>query len=325
MLASRHRLWPLLANAGFRPQADLFHSLRAAGVTAEAAFRALAEPAWQDTTPRSGCLRAGEPHWPERLGTEKGAPVVLTFEGDRTLLDVPGVAIVGARNCTPYGRRQAGQLARSVADAGGVVVSGLARGIDSAAHEAAHGRTIAVLGQGLRAPMAAWQRRIRDSILDAGGLVLSELGPHTHADVMTFPVRNRIIAGLARAVVVVEAGVHSGSRNTARHALDAGREVLAVPGPLDAPASAGCLDLIEEGATVVRSAETVLRVAGLPMGPNPAPEGPLVPLLAQPRTPEELVDATGLGWAEVMAQLGVLELTGRAIRLPGRRYEVRRR
>lgn len=203
-------------------------------------------------------LRADEANWPAALLGLPGAPVALSWEGNLDLLEAPGVAIVGTRRCTSTGRVMAREYAAAVAAAGGVVVSGLAAGIDAEAHLAAGGRTIAVLGQGLAAPMPAWQAEVRRRVLREGGLVLSEYAPDMHADVWTFPQRNRVIAGLARGVVVVEAGHRSGAKNTAHHAMEFGREVAAVPGWPSLPSFAGCLDLVEEGCSVVRGPASVV-------------------------------------------------------------------
>ncbi len=190
---------------------------------------------------------------------------MLYAEGNLERLRAPMIALVGARACTGDGRAMARRLAVSVVEAGGVVVSGLAAGIDAEAHLAAAGRTVAVLGQGLGAPMARWQRDLRSRVLDAGGLILSEYEGDVAAAAWTFPRRNRIIAGLARAVVVVEAARRSGSKNTAAHALAYGREVYAVPWSFDLHTAEGCLDLIEQGASVVRGPDTVAAlVAGGP-------------------------------------------------------------
>lgn len=203
-------------------------------------------------------LRADHPAWPLALAGLPGAPIALSWEGNLSLLEFPGVAIVGTRRCTSTGRALAREYAAAVVAAGGVVVSGLAAGIDTEAHLAADGRTIAVLGQGLASPMPAWQAEVRRRVLGEGGLVLSEYAPEMHADVWTFPQRNRIIAGLARGVVVVEAGHRSGAKNTAHHAMEFGREVAAVPGWPSLPSFAGCLDLVEEGCAVVRGPATVV-------------------------------------------------------------------
>jgi DNA processing protein len=193
-------------------------------------------------------------------------------------------------------------------------VSGLARGIDAEAHLAAAGRTIAVLGQGLYAPMAAWQRELRVRIVTSGGLVVSEFAPEMPGSTFTFPVRNRIIAGLSRGVIVVEAAARSGARNTATHALRLNLEVWAVPGPPDAVCSAGCLDLIEEGVSVFRSSGEVLGRLGVGVPAS------LQSLLRQPRTLPELTDATGWTTMRMVELLGGLELQGRLARLPGARY-----
>jgi DNA processing protein len=269
-------------------------------------------------------LGASSGLWPSRLAGQPFGPVLFGVEGNVALLDRPAVAIVGARSCTPYGMEHAGSIAQAVAGAGGVVVSGLARGIDREAHLGANGATIAVLGQGLDAPMPTWQAALRRRILDQGGLIVSEFPRAMPADCWTFPIRNRIVAGLAVATVVVEASHKSGARNTAGHALRLGREVLAVPGPLNAIASAGCLDLIEEGAIMVRSAATVLAAAGLTAPKvNPAGndrESIVLAALGTGATPEQIVRATRLAHPEVSAALTVLGLTARVWRLPGNRF-----
>ena len=206
----------------------------------------------------------GTTGWPRALLGLPGAPLSLYAEGRLAVLDRPVVAIVGSRTCTADGRAPARSLARTVVEAGGTVASGLAAGIDAEAHLAAGGWTVAVLGQGLDAPMARWQAELRARVLAGGGLVLSEYEPGASAAAWTFPRRNRIIAGLARAVVVVEAAHRSGSKNTAAHALAYGRDVYAVPGPPELPTSEGCLDLIEQGAGVVRGPQTITEILGAP-------------------------------------------------------------
>lgn len=312
LLAPRRDLWAVLralGGPGAVARADLA-AWCAAGLRLDEAAAVSREPGW-----RCGGVRAGGPGWPASLDELPFGPVALAAEGELALLRRPAVAIVGSRACTPYGERVARRLAGAVAAAGGAVVSGLAHGIDAAAHEGARGATIAVLGQGLAARMPAWQARLRERLLAAGGLVLSEYAPLRPADRWTFPPRNRIIAGLARAVVVVEAGARSGSRITARMGLDYGREVLAVPGPIDGPASQGCLALLAEGATVVRGPEDVLAAAGLggrAVEDGGGRRGGL--------TPEDVAAATGYPPRDVAELLGLLEMTGRVTRRPGRRY-----
>lgn len=203
-------------------------------------------------------LRADDPAWPAALRGLPGGPLALNLEGNRALLAAPKVALVGTRRATATGRALAREYAAAVAAAGGVVVSGLAAGIDAEAHVAARGRTIAVLGQGLRSRMPDWQAALRARVLAAGGLVVSEYPPALPPDRWTFPRRNRVIAGLAAAVVVVEAGHRSGAKNTAHHAAEYGREVVVVPGLPTLPSFAGCLDLVEEGAGLVRDAQSVV-------------------------------------------------------------------
>jgi DNA processing protein len=340
-LSVRLDLWPVVRAWAERPRVSLFGAggalgasalygeLRSAGLSERDAERVLGAAAWRTARPGVRFVHAGDLEWPSSLVDLPCGPVALAVEGDAALLARVTVGIVGARACTAYGREWAARLSGAVVAAGGVVVSGLAAGIDLAAHGAAGGATVAVLGQGLDAPMPAWQQRARDRLLAEGGCVVSELPPEGRATPFTFPIRNRIIAGLVRAVAVVEAGERSGARNTASHALRYGRDVMALPGPLGAPASVGCLDLIEQGATVIRGPHTLLEVAGLAGSTSAAPPGagvpvdPLLAALAAAVTPEDLASRTGLAFPDVMARLGMLELTGRVIRLPGRRYRVR--
>ncbi len=258
-LAPRRDVWKLLEAIGGveRAEGADVDTWVGAGLTRLRA-QELLRLAWEGEalTPRDA-------DWPERLDRLPGGPIALMLEGNRSLLGRRGVAVVGARACTAYGRQQAQEIAAAVAAAGGVVISGMAAGIDAEAHLAAGGATIAVLGQGLGAGMAHWQRRLRAQILARGGLVVSEFPPGQIADRWTFPVRNRVIAALAEVVVVVEAAVQSGTRGTVQHALNYGRDVLAVPGPIGAVASVGCLQMISEGAGLVMGPQTVLEAAGL--------------------------------------------------------------
>lgn len=269
--------------------------------------------------------------WPEGLDHVPKAPGVLFLRGDRGLLRAPRLAIVGSRHCSPTGVRMAQRLAREVAERGGVVVSGLAYGIDEAAHLAAPARTIAVLGQGLDRPLTLRQQQVQERILSAGGLVLSELAPDAPATRWTFPQRNRIIAGLARATIVVEAARRSGALITARMAMELGRDVLAVPGsPLD-PMSEGCLELIASGAGLARDGGDLGPYLPCASGSNRSPgpaHGPGLPE-AGLRVLLRGVDVEGfaqaLGWPVPQATgvLTALELTGQVQRLPGERFSLR--
>jgi DNA processing protein len=233
---------------------------RAAGVTdyticplalAQAEWRAAraarARPIWQ-----------GDPAYPDNLRQISDAPPLLWAMGQIDLLTRPMVALVGARNASSLGMRMARKLAADLADAGYVVVSGLARGIDTAAHLGAlQGGTIAVQAGGVDVIYPAENTDLAHDIAKYG-LRLSEMPPGLQPQARHFPARNRIISGLACAVVVVEAAAKSGSLITARNALDQARDVLAVPGhPFDARA-AGCNILLRDGATLVRSAADVI-------------------------------------------------------------------
>lgn len=304
--------------------------LMAAGVPVAVASRALSDGPLQVSVP---FVVAGAPEYPKALRGVPFAPPVLFYQGDLSVLQRPMVAIVGTRRCTPYGRRTAWSLARGVAMGGGVVVSGLAIGIDMAAHEGAmeKGATVAVLGHGIQAGWRPGARRLGEDICRKGGVVLSEFLPEWPAGRFTFTQRNRVIAGLGRATVVVEAGHRSGALSTARQALAIHREVLSVPGPITGGASEGCLDLIERGATVVRGLSTVLEAAGLTKGGGPGDAG-LVPgtlgvvrdLLLMGATLDQLVASSGLPVAAALSALAELELAGVVRREAGQRFVMTR-
>jgi DNA processing protein len=216
----------------------------------------------------------GEPDYPVALAAIEDAPPIITWRGRIALLDQPCIALVGARNASANGRKIAQDMARDLATAGCAVVSGLARGIDSAAHQGAlqaqdqsaeiSGGTIAVIAGGIDVLYPPENGALFDR-LGRDGLVIAELPPGTEPLARFFPRRNRIISGLSQAVVVIEAALRSGSLITARLALDQGREVMAVPGsPLD-PRCRGSNQLIREGALLVEDAGQVLEVteAGL--------------------------------------------------------------
>ena len=266
-------------------------------------------------------LTLADPGYPDVMAGVPYAPGVLFWRGNLDLLLRPGVAIVGARRCTATGTSMARELAGAVAAAGGTVVSGMAYGIDTAAHIAAPGATIAVLGQGLQASLSASQNQARQHILDHGGLILSEFPPHTPARRWTFPKRNRIIAWLSRATVIVEAASRSGSLHTARAALAAGRDVLAVPGHPRTPTAAGCLALIDQGAEIVRDGAELVSKVGLQ--PQTAAADPLLTALQAGATFDELLLLSNQAPARLLQQLARLELTGRVERLPGDRYALK--
>ncbi len=226
-------------------------------------------------------LCIGDPAYPRQLIDLPDAPPILWALGDLSLLTRPMISLVGARNASSLGLRMARKLGQELAAANYVVVSGLARGIDTAAHEGAmdHG-TIAVIGGGLDTFYPPENTELQKRIAQSG-LLLSETPMGMQATARHFPARNRIIAALSSAIVVTEAAAKSGSLITARNALDLGREVLAVPGhPMDARA-AGCNMLLRDGATLIRHAEDVIEA----LGPLHTPDLPLQEPPAPPPSP----------------------------------------
>jgi len=243
----------------------------------------------------------GEPAYPADLMDIEDAPPLLWLRGDPGLLGRPMVALVGARNASSLGARMARALAAELSAAGYVVVSGLARGVDAAAHQAAlDGGTVAVLAGGVDVIYPAENAALTHDIARRG-LLLSDQPMGLQPQSRHFPARNRIISGLARAVVVVEAAAKSGSLITARTALDQGREVMAVPGhPFDARAS-GCNMLIRDGAILVRNGADVIELLGTSNLPAPRrvipaarPPAPARPAPPQPALPRSLRDTAAL-------------------------------
>lgn len=299
-------------------------------------------------------LLRGLPGYPPFLATIPDAPPALLVRGDPSLLARRAVAMVGARNASGNGRSFARQLGRELAEAGFVVVSGLARGIDTAAHEGAlavGGATVAVIATGVDVAYPPENAELMERIA-AMGAVVSERPPGAPARAKDFPRRNRVIAGLALGTVVVEAAPGSGSLITARLAGEYGREVLAVPGsPLD-PRHRGCNQLLRDGAHLVESAADVLAVLeplSLPTDPplarsRPATRQPARAVVASPRpaapvddlasrveqalgpTPlavDELIRECDAAAPDVQAALLELELAGRIDRHPGNRVSLR--
>ncbi len=278
----------------------------------------------------------GDTAYPAALTDIPDPPPLLWCIGDTALMARPMVAMVGARNASSLGTRMARKLAEGLTDAGFVVVSGLARGIDTAAHLAAlEGGTIAVQAGGVDVIYPRENAALADDIAKTG-LRLSEIAIGTQPQARHFPRRNRIISGIARAVVVVEAAARSGSLITAKNALDQGRDVLAVPGhPFDARAF-GCNALLRDGATLVRSAEDVIEAICKEQvaQPEPVPQQPPKPerslrdtsklhneilsrLGPSPVAEDQLIRDLELPSQKVAPELLNLELDGKIIRAPG--------
>ncbi len=329
---------PALARAGGRQTGPSIPSRDDAERELEQAGRARAALLFIDT-----------PGYPSLLALLADAPPVLAVQGRPDVLDRRSVAMVGSRNASANGQRLAEAMAEDLAAAGLVVVSGLARGIDAAAHEGAlrAGATVACVAGGIDVPYPPEHAGLQARIA-RGGAVVAEAPPGTAPQARHFPRRNRIIAGLSLGVVVVEAALRSGSLITARHAQEAGREVFAVPGsPLD-PRSRGANDLIRQGARLAETAADVLEDLpehpgealgrgpqfplrrGLRQDPTEAPDPPedpssaghgrdqIVALLGPSPTPvDDLIRRSRLSPGSVMAVLLMLEVAGRVEMQPG--------
>jgi DNA processing protein len=272
-------------------------------------------------------LVEGARAWPPAFAELEDPPVVLYVRGDPAFVALRGVAIVGSRRASAYGTAQARRIASELAAAGVPVISGLARGIDAAAHRGAldaGGVTVGVLGGGLAKFYPPENLPLAREMAAGRGAVVSEFPLDAPPRPYHFPRRNRLLAALAAAVVVVEAAEGSGSLITADHALDLGREVLAVPGRIDNPNSCGVHRLLREGAAVCESAADVLRALGLdppapsvaspsaapPKGANAAETALLAALSGAERHADELLETTGLDAAAGLAALSALELRG---------------
>lgn len=291
-----------------------------------------------------------QPEFPPLLAEIADPPAALFVWGDASLLARPAAAIVGSRDHTPYGAAAAGLLSSGVARAA-VVVSGMARGLDAIAHDTAleaGGATVGVLGNGFGVIYPAANRVLYERVSREGCLV-TELPPGERPRVSTFPRRNRIIAGLAGVTVVVEAAVNSGALITADCALEQGRSVLAVPGPITSPTSEGCNKLIQQGAKpalcvtdvleelhVAVPADAQLSLSGPAVGPRPGlspnPTAPqdLSPLqrtlwdslVTQPAHVDALVAGAGQSVGQVLTALTELELRGLVSQKPGMVFEI---
>ena len=287
-------------------------------------------------------LLEGQDAYPSLLSRIDDPPGLLFVRGTLLPQDSLSVAIVGARHATAYGLKAAEQFGAGLARAGYTVVSGLARGIDAAAHRGAitaGGRTIAVLGSGVLNVYPPEHADLAREVIDSGALI-SELPPLTDPNAGTFPQRNRIVSGLSLGVVVVQAADRSGALITARLATEQGREVFAVPGPIDCRMSRGCHELIRDGAKLVASVDDILEEFGPLFETVTTADGRAVKSAAElqlgdveqrvldaydalaegdskPVIIDEIVNSSGLAASQVLATIGVLEMRRLIRRLPG--------
>ncbi len=300
--------------------------------------RLRAELAWAEAAGRA-IVHFESPHYPRLLREIAAPPPVLYVEGRLECLNNPNIAMVGSRRGSAYGRRQAEWLAHELGDAGLTVCSGMALGIDTAAHKgalAAEALTIAIMGTGVDICYPARNRELREQILRQGALV-SEFALGSPAARAHFPRRNRIISGLCAGLVVVEASLKSGSLVTAKYALQQNREIFAVPGPISSPFSRGCHQLIRQGAKLVESAQDVLQelegiipadafrssqsTAAFGTTPRNPEDAKLLALLEESGSlPETLAHQTGLSQQDLAVKLLALELAGKALQQGGRYF-----
>lgn len=281
--------------------------------------------------PGNHLLTLADDLYPKALLEISDPPPMLYAKGRLELLSKPAIAIVGSRNATPQGLINAEEFARALSECGYCIVSGLALGIDGAAHRGAlqgSGSTIAVVGTGLDIVYPARHRQLAHEIA-AQGLVVSEFPLGTASMAQNFPRRNRIISGLSLGCLVVEAHLQSGSLITARLAAEQGREVFAIPGSIHSPVSKGCHQLIRQGAKLVDSLQHILEELGgtgasLPPGSSEKISA-ADPLLDQmgfdPVSIDMLIERSGLTSTSLSSMLLFLELEGKVTSLPGGRYQ----
>ena len=284
--------------------------------------------AWLENPSHHHLVTWASPLYPPLLREIADPPLVLYALGDATRLSTTAIAIVGSRNCTPVGAQDAREFARALSMRSLCVVSGLAAGIDAAAHSGGlegPGSTVAVMGTGPDRFYPSRNAALGEEIA-ARGCVVSEFAPGTPSLPGNFPRRNRLISGLSRGVLVVEAARHSGSLITARAAVEQNREVFAIPGSIHSPMSKGCHLLIRDGAKLVENAEDVLselrgEAQAVPRAPDEHVETTEPPLLKAlghgPMSVDQLATLTGLAAAGIAAGLSRLEVEGRVNALPG--------
>jgi DNA processing protein len=316
-----------IPHIGSKLARDLVQSMRSADVAAELE---------RVERHRARLVALGGTDYPAALANIHDPPHLLYVRGTLEARDADAVALVGSRHCTPYGKRVAERLAGELARAGWTVVSGLARGIDGCAHRGAlkaGGRTLAVLAGGLSRIYPPEHAELAGQV-EAQGALLSEAAMGMEPLAALFPPRNRIISGLSRAVVIVEANEKSGALITAGQAAEQGRTVFAVPGPIDSPASAGTNALLRQGAVLVRGVEDIMeelvgvrtavapaRAAEPPPGMDDVQRRVWEFLAEQPRHLDELAQGLSLAVSQLSGVLLMLEMKKVVRRLPGNRYE----
>ncbi|WP_083429779.1 DNA-processing protein DprA [Rickettsiella grylli] len=303
--------------------------------------------------PQNSIFHWGHDAYPSLLNEIADPPLILFMKGEVSILQRQMLAIVGARSPTPTGREIAYQLANELTEQGFVIISGLAKGIDGAAHQGAlfdKAATIAVLGSGIECIYPSCHRALANEIVEKGGLLISEFFPNTSPKANYFPRRNRIISGLSLGVIVVEASLRSGSLITARYALNQGREVFAIPGSIRSLLSQGCHALLKDGATLVENCEDIIQSlsflpqcvlssdkdnVGVKRGHNKIPRSPLTPQKNQRSSldsqDKKLVECLGfettsidsvlartkLPITTVLDRLSILQLQGYIDKVPG--------
>jgi len=296
---------------------------------------------WLEAGPDRDWVSLGDPRYPQPLLQTADPPLLLYTQGQPELLNSPCLAVVGSRNPTPQGAENARAFAEHLGRAGLTIVSGMALGIDGAAHAgalAAGAPTVAVVGTGLDRVYPRTHRELAHRIV-AHGVIVSEFELGTPPLAANFPQRNRIIAGMSLGTLVVEAALESGSLITARLSLEAGRDVFAIPGSVHSPQSRGCHALIKQGAKLVDDARDVLEELRWPSAAAPAsaaataaaksaradggakPDELLAALAFEPVGMDQLQARTGWPTARLSARLLELELEGHVARLPGGRYQ----
>ncbi len=295
-------------------------------------------------------LTLDDDEYPPALKNIFDPPLVLYVRGDPSILAEPGVAVVGTRHPTPYGIGMSKRLAADLAARGLIIISGMARGVDTYSHQGAldaKGRTVAIWGTGVDVPYPRENRKLSEAIIDAGGAIVSEFAIGTFAAPQNFPIRNRIISGMSIGVLVVEAGEYSGTRITARCALEQGRDVYAVPGNVTNKQSWGPNTLIKQGAKLVATWEDIWEElpsqvkislqakcspateqasnASLFLDAQLSPAEKQVFLLLKPDEAlqiDEIIEKleTKVSASEIFAALFELELAGKIKQMPGKNY-----